>query len=67
MDEAKKGIAENGEKKAVAEGDLDVTSKELTSEVTALEGLRKACLDLAQAKKVIASEIPANSDVFSAT
>merc|ERR1712048_613870 len=48
MDEAKKGIAENGEKKAVAEGDLDVTSKELTSDVTTLEGLRKACLDKAQ-------------------
>merc|ERR1712048_1340758 len=48
MDEAKKGIAENGEKKAVAEGDLDATSKELTSDVTTLEGLRKACLDKAQ-------------------
>merc|ERR1719464_543971 len=48
MDDAKKGIAENGEKKAVAEGDLDVTSKVLSSDVTALEGLRKACLDKAQ-------------------
>ena len=34
-----KGMAENGEKKAAAEGDLDVTLKELSSDVTTLEGL----------------------------
>ena len=39
MDEVKKRIAENGEKKAAAEGDLDVTLKELSSDVTTLEGL----------------------------
>ena len=35
---------ENGEKTAVAEGDLDVTSKKLSSEVTTPEGLRKAAV-----------------------
>merc|ERR1711933_248405 len=48
MSEAKAGIAESGEKKAIAEGDLDVTTKELNSDVTTLEGLRKACLEKAQ-------------------
>ena len=48
LEEAKKGIAENGEKKAVAEGDLDVTSKELSLDITTLAGLRQACLDKAQ-------------------
>ena len=48
MDEAKKGIAEDEEKKAAAEGDLDVTSKELSSHVTTLEGLHQVCLDKAQ-------------------
>ena len=37
-----------GDKKAVAEGDLDVTSKELNYDVTTIEELRKACLDKAQ-------------------
>ena len=40
MDEAKKGIADNGRKKSVAEGDPDVTSKELNFDVTTLEELR---------------------------
>ena len=33
LGEAKKAIAECGEKKAIAEGDLDVTSKELSSDI----------------------------------
>ena len=32
MAEAKAAIAESGEKKAIAEGDLDVTTKELNSD-----------------------------------
>ena len=48
MAEAKAAIAESGEKKAIAKGNLDVTTKELNSDVTTLEGLRKACLEKAQ-------------------
>ena len=46
--EAKESTAENGEEMAVAEGDLDVTSKDLNSDVTTLGGLRRAYLDKAQ-------------------
>ena len=44
--EAKAGIAECREKKAgtEGEGDLDVTTEGLISDITTLNGLRKACL-----------------------
>merc|ERR550532_2790469 len=46
--EAKKGLAECGEKKANAEGDLDVTSKELAADTTALSDLHQECMTKAQ-------------------
>ena len=48
MAEAKAAIAESGEKKAIAEGDLNVTTKELNLDITTLEGLCRACLKKAQ-------------------
>ena len=51
VDEIKSGnrvITENGGKKAVAEENLDVTLKELSSDVTTLEGLCEACFNKAQ-------------------
>merc|ERR1719361_52743 len=46
--EAKKGLAECGEKKANAEGDLDVTSKELAADTAALSDLHQECMTKAQ-------------------
>merc|ERR1711935_365077 len=46
--EAKKGIAASNEKKATAEGDLDMTSKNLAEDVTALSELHHECLSKAQ-------------------
>merc|ERR1712238_362692 len=43
MDGAKKGIAESSERKATAEGDLDVTSKELLEDKIAKEGVHREC------------------------
>ena len=51
VDEIKSGnkvITENGGKKAVAEENLDVTLKELSSDLTTLEGLCEACFNKAQ-------------------
>ena len=39
-------------KKAIAAGDLDVTAKELNSNITTLEGLRRACPKKAQESAV---------------
>lgn len=46
--EAKTGIAASNEKKATAEGDLDMTSKNLAEDVTALSELHHECLSKAQ-------------------
>jgi len=46
--EAKQGIAASNEKKAIAEGDLDMTSKNLAEDATALAELHYECLSKAQ-------------------
>jgi len=46
--EAKQGIAASNEKKAIAEGDLDMTSKNLAEDATALAELHHECLSKAQ-------------------
>merc|ERR1719215_2124815 len=46
--EAKKGIAAAGEKKAAAEGDLEITSTNLKEDGTALSELHHQCLTKAQ-------------------
>merc|ERR1719382_67221 len=48
MSEAKKSLAGNAEKKAAAEGDLAVTSKELEGDVATLGSLHRDCLTKAQ-------------------
>jgi len=48
MDAAKKGLAESGEIKAAAEGDLTVTTKDLNEDVTALAGLHQDCMTKAE-------------------
>merc|ERR1719326_1829206 len=48
MDETKKGLAESNEAKAAAEGDLKVTSKDLSEDVTALGDLHQDCMTKAQ-------------------
>merc|ERR1712151_326610 len=48
LDEAKTGIAASNEKKATAEGDLEVTTKNLNEDVTALSELHHECLSKAQ-------------------
>merc|ERR1719251_225063 len=48
LDEAKTGIAASNEKKATAEGDLEVTTKNLNEDVTALSELHSECLSKAQ-------------------
>merc|ERR1712037_232688 len=48
MAEAKQGIAASNEKKATAEGDLEMTSKNLAEDVTALGELHHECLTKAQ-------------------
>merc|ERR1719323_1026581 len=48
LDEAKTGIAASNEKKATAEGDLDMTSKNLAEDVTALAELHHECLSKPQ-------------------
>jgi len=45
---AKKGLAEAGEKKSVAEGDLDVTTKQLSEDTKALGDLHQDCMTKAQ-------------------
>jgi septal ring factor EnvC (AmiA/AmiB activator) len=44
LDDAQKGIAESTEKKAVAEGDLEATSKELKEDIATKEGLHAKCM-----------------------
>jgi len=48
LDEAKTGIAASNEKKATAEGDLAVTTKNLNEDVLALSDLHHECLSKAQ-------------------
>merc|ERR1719493_532578 len=48
MAEAKTGIAASNEKKATAEGDLDMTSKNLAEDISALAELHHECLSKAQ-------------------
>jgi len=48
LGEAKTGIAASNEKKATAEGDLDVTTKNLNADVLALSELHHECLSKAQ-------------------
>merc|ERR1719161_3050285 len=60
MDETKKGLAESNEAKAAAEGDLKVTSKDLSEDVTALGDLHQDCMtkyankDMDETKKGLA-------------
>merc|ERR1719512_174088 len=46
--EAKTGIAASNEKKATAEGDLEMTTKNLNEDITALSDLHHECLSKAQ-------------------
>merc|ERR1712032_433200 len=48
MAEAKQGIAASNEKKATAEGDLEMTTKNLNEDVAALSDLHHECLSKAQ-------------------
>jgi chromosome segregation ATPase len=48
MDETKKSLAESTETKAAAEGDLKVTSKDLSEDVAALGDLHQDCMTKAQ-------------------
>jgi uncharacterized coiled-coil DUF342 family protein len=48
MDKAKKGLAESQEKKAGAEGDLEVTSKDLAEDVQAKSTLHQDCMAAAE-------------------
>merc|ERR1719327_241034 len=45
---AKKNLAESSEKKAAAEGDLDMTSKDLAEDTTSLADLNEDCMQKAQ-------------------
>merc|ERR1719262_1018563 len=46
--EAKKGIAAASEKKAEAEGDLEVTTKDLNEDIKAMEDLHAECMTKAE-------------------
>jgi C4-type Zn-finger protein len=48
LDDAKKGTAASGEKKATAEGDLAATSKELAGDVSTLADLHHNCMTKAE-------------------
>jgi DNA repair exonuclease SbcCD ATPase subunit len=48
MDKAKKALAESQEKKATAEGDLDVTSKDLAEDLKAKATLHQECMTAAE-------------------
>merc|ERR1740123_2348723 len=48
MAKSKKGIALSGEKKATAEGDVDVTSKDLKGDTGSLADLHQTCMTKAQ-------------------
>merc|ERR1719343_1856793 len=45
---AKKSLAESSEKKAAAEGDLDMTTKDLAADTTSLADLNEDCMQKAQ-------------------
>ena len=46
MDAAKKGLAESGEIKIAAEGDLAVATKAINEDVIAFARLHQGCMDL---------------------
>merc|ERR1719443_328610 len=48
MDKAKKGLSESQENKATAEGDLDVTSKDLAEDIKTKSTLHQDCMDGAE-------------------
>merc|ERR1719271_2145793 len=48
MDKAKKSLAESQEKKAAAEGDLEVTSKDLAEDIKAKSTLHQDCMAAAE-------------------
>merc|ERR1719223_1871035 len=48
MDTAKRNLGESGETRAAAEGDLAVTTRALTEDVTALAGLHQDCMTKAE-------------------
>merc|ERR1719487_743591 len=48
MDKAKKGLAESQEKKATAEGDLEVTSKDLAEDIKTKSTLHQDCMSAAE-------------------
>merc|ERR1740127_241142 len=48
MDKAKKGLSESQEKKAVADGDLEVTSKDLAEDIKAKSTLHQDCMEGAE-------------------
>uniref|UniRef100_A0A7S2DL99 Uncharacterized protein n=1 Tax=Alexandrium andersonii TaxID=327968 RepID=A0A7S2DL99_9DINO len=48
MSEAKQGLAKSGEAKAAAEGDLEVTTKDLNTDTATLADLHKDCMAKAQ-------------------
>merc|ERR1719478_1286661 len=48
MDKAKKGLAESQEKKATAEGDLEVTSKDLADDIQTKSTLHQDCMNAAE-------------------
>merc|ERR1719330_655906 len=48
MDEAKKGMAASAEKKSTSAGDLEVTSKELASDVASKDSLHLDCVTAAE-------------------
>merc|ERR1719158_1803855 len=48
MDKAKKSMAESQEHKATAEGDLEVTSKDLAEDIKSKETVHQDCMDAAQ-------------------
>jgi chromosome segregation ATPase len=48
MSEAKASLAASGEKKAAAEGDLGITSKDLSGDITALGDLHHDCMTKAE-------------------
>merc|ERR1719272_2927153 len=48
MDKAKKGLAESQEKKANAEGDLEVTSKDLAEDIATKSTLHQDCMSASE-------------------
>merc|ERR1719504_561213 len=48
MDKAKKDLAESQEKRAVAEGDLEVTSKDLAEDIKTKSTLHQDCMSAAE-------------------